>query len=40
MFSKMSAIVYVWFMEPRTISSIQIQALLIPSADHIAGKKC
>jgi len=37
-FSKISAIVYAWIMEPRTISSIHIQALLIPSADYIAEK--
>jgi len=34
-FSKISAIVYVWIMETRIISSMQIQALLIPSADYI-----
>jgi hypothetical protein len=37
-FSKISAIVYAWIMKPRTISSIQIQALLIPSVDYITEK--
>ena len=37
-FLKISTIVYAWIMETRHTSSIQIQAILIPSVDYIAEK--
>ena len=38
MFSKISAVMYAWIMEPKTVPSVQIQAIFIPSSDNIAEK--